>query len=233
MNIKNNLKYFKTSDRFRQAGIILLGAGMASLILGFIGLGFGFIFYILMSVCLPVGFIMYLVGSSWRSSDEDIDTQLKEATDGLEVDFDKNLRYSKRVLKNQQPNTLSGYNYRDGLLFTKSKLGEVRSSEYTKAIVYILSDELYINQRTVSLVSDNVENKVVEIPYTSIKKIEIVSENKEFVFGKKHFSVVDYQLLITYEEELKILLPIKNDIESDNYIIKLKRMVEDYKSQNS
>lgn len=201
-----------------------LGLGMA--IVGFLLLWFGwsYITYLISVVFIPVGVIMFIVSSSGRSSDSDIDNDVKRKTEGLEKDLGEDKKYSRKILKHIPPETVGGYEYEEGLMLTKAKNGSVRSSEYTKAVIYILSDCLYIPRRTVSLVSEDVRDTLFEIPYEMIKGVEITREDKMLTFGKRTFNVKKTRLVISYGDGLTFSAPIHDDVNADALVDKITRI---------
>ena len=112
-----------------------------------------------------------------------------------------------------------------------SKNGSLRSSEYTKAIIYTLTDALYIHSKTVSVVSGEVKEATVEIPLLSITRFEIDSEEKTLAFMKKSFHVRDFRLFIEYSNGLSLSLPIVNSISSDKLVERVTRRIDEIKRQ--
>ncbi|MBO5204118.1 MAG: hypothetical protein J6B72_05865 [Clostridia bacterium] len=210
---KHNINYFKRGDSLKSAG---LGMAVVGLIL--LWMGWGYLSYILTCILLPTGLVLFFVGSTARSSDEDIDTDIKRLTEGLEVHLEDDRRYAKRVLSHMEPQVCEGYEYREGLMFTKARDGSVRSSEYTKAIIYMLSDGLYIVSRSFSLVSDEKRNSEVEIPYADISSVRIVRERASVAFGKKKFNARHARMVIEYGEGQVFSAPIHDDVNSDKRV---------------
>lgn len=217
MNIKQNTNYFKISDKFQRAAVLVLGGGVVSMLLAFFGLG-GFIFFTLAGLLLPVGFVMYLITTTQRATDEDIKVQIDQATAGMEVDLSKITRYQRRLIPGKEPRELSGFDYDDGLMFTKtSRTTDVVSSSYTKALLYQLKDEFYVVKRKISLVSEDVVNEVIEIPFENISSINYITENKSVSFGKNSYEVDYASIEIRYGEGLVLSLPIGKDVEAEAY----------------
>jgi hypothetical protein len=124
---------------------------------------------------------------------------------------------------------LKDFEYREGLMLTRSKSNSLRSSEYTKSILYFLTDGLYIVTRTFSLVEDNVRNAALEIPFLTMDKVEIVRETPTLHFGKKTFNTHYAHLVIRYEGDKVLNVPIHDDITADQLAERITRMVEDSK----
>lgn len=227
MNIKHNINYFKKSDSTKFVGIALV-------ILGFVlfYFGWGWISYILMTLSVPVGVVLFIVGSSGRSDESVIETCIEERTEGLEVELEKDIKYKHRILKHIPPEIVEGHEYNDGVMLKQAKSGVLRSSEYTKAIIYTLTDALYVNARTVSVVSEQIESTAVEIPFAMITNFAVEQEDKTLVFMNKSFSARPYRLVIEYGDGLSLSLPINNSVNSDVFVERTNNMIAEYKKSN-
>ncbi|MBE6577272.1 MAG: hypothetical protein E7653_03960 [Ruminococcaceae bacterium] len=216
MNVKHNVNYFKKSENLKYIGL-----GIA--LVGFIMLwvGFGWTSYILATVGLPTGLVLFFVGSAARSSEADIDECIKRETSGIEVSFEGDRHYEKRVLKQFPPVTVEGYEYDDGLMFKKAKNGKIRSSRYTKAVIYILSDRLYISECRVDLVGAPCEKRIVEIKYENLADTEIKREEKRVSFGKNSYAVKTCRLSVSYGEAESWSAPVNDDVGTDALVEKI------------
>ena len=225
MNIKQNINYFKISDKFSRASVLVLGGGVIAMLLAFFGLA-RFVGFMLAGVLLPVGFVMYLISTTQRATDEDIRVQIEQATTDMEVDLSKNTRYQRRIVTGKEPRVLSGFDYDDGLMFTKtSRTSDIISSSYTKALLYQLKDAFYIVRRKISLVSEDIVNEVIEIPFVNISSITYVTEKKTVTFRNKSYEVEVARIEIKYEENKVIYFPIAKDVEAEGYTEKLYKSV--------
>ena len=226
MNYKNNIGYFAKSDNMRSVGLCMLVGGFAALCLGF---ATSYILFIIGTILLIPGAVLYIIGAAGRSSDEDIKHCIERGCEGMEVELSEDRAYNKRILPKTEPEVLKDYEYREGLMLTRSKSNSLRSSEYTKTILYFLTDALYVVTRTFSLVEDNVRNATLEIPFLSTDKVEIVRETPTLHFGKKTFNAHYARLVIRYEGDKVLNVPIHDDITADQLAARITRMVEDSK----
>ena len=221
MNIKQNINYFKRSGSTRIVGIALV-------ILGFIlfYFGWGWISYIIMTASIPAGAVLFIIGSSGRSDESVIDTCIEECTKGLEVELEANIKYKNRIQKHIPPETIEGYEYTEGSMLRYAKNGSLRSSDYTKAIIYTLTDAICISARTISVISDEAKSFFVEIPFSSIKTFEIQQIDKSLTFMKKSFSVRPFRLVIEYDGGICLSLPINNSINSDRLVERINKEIK-------
>ena len=222
MNYKNNIGYFAKSDDMRVTGLGLLIGGFAALCLGF---ATSYILFIIGIVLLTPGIVLYIVGAAGRSTDEDIKSCIARGCEGMEVDLSEDRAYNKRILPKTEPEVLKDFEYREGLMLTRSKSNSLRSSEYTKSILYFLTDGLYIVTRTFSVVEDNVRNAALEIPFLATDKVEIVRETPTLHFGKKTFNTHYARLVIHYEDGKVLNVPIHDDITADQLAERIMKMV--------
>ena len=224
MNIKQNTNYFKISDKLSRAAVLVLGGGVASMLLAFFGLGH-YVCFILAGALLPVGFVMYLITTTQRATDDDIKVQIEQAVSGMEIDLTKNIKYQRRINPKAEPRELAGFDYDEGLMFTKSRMGNVISSSYTKALLYQLKDGFYITWRRISLVSEDVVNETIEIPFDEVRSIKYISEEKTVTYGKNSYVIEITKIEICYSENNIISFPIGKDVEAEFYIEKLNKAI--------
>ena len=220
MKIKNNVNYFA-----RKGTMKIVGAAMVALGFLLYFVGWGWIAYILMCVCIPAGAALFIIGSSGRASDEDIDEFIAVKMRDLDPGLDTDRRFSGRVVKGSEPIALEGYEYREGLMFAKTKSGSVRSSELVASVVYILTDAVYLIQRRISLISDEVEDSVRDIPFGDILSAELVEEAGSFTFNKNLFRVKAMHLRIQMKDGGEILIPVHDDMRSENAVSAINRVV--------
>ncbi len=207
MNVKHNINYFKKSENLK-----VIGLGVAIVSFAALWFGFGWISYILATVGLPTGLVLFFVGSAARSSEADLDECIRRETADIEVSFDGDRHYEKRILKQFAPIPVEGYEYDDGLMFKKAKNGKIRSSKYTKAIIYVLSDRLYISERRVNLVAEATEKNIVELKYENVTSVDIVREEKSVSFGKNSFKVKICRLAVTCGDGSVWSVPTNDDV---------------------
>jgi hypothetical protein len=223
MDFKHYINYFKKNENMK-----LIGGGI--LIVGFISIWLRLGFLWLLSVMLiPAGFVMFIVGSGGRASEADIDKYISDNMDKLEVDLSEDRHYRKRILEHIPAREVEGYLYDEGVMLKKAKNSSIRSSKYTKAIFYTLSDELYITRRTISIVSTEKENETVEIPYDTLTNVEIVRQRGTKKDGKKAFLVKETFIKISYGEGESFVTPIHDDITADEFAEQILKQVKAYK----
>lgn len=227
MDFKHYINYFKKNENMK-----FIGGGI--LIVGFIiiWLGYGLL-YLLSVMLVPAGFVMFIIGSGGRASEADIDKYISNNMDKLEVDLSEDKHYRRRILEHIPARELEGYLYDEGVMLKKAKNSSIRSSKYTKAIFYILSDELYITRRTISIVSNDKENETVEIPYDTLTNVEIVRQRGTKRDGKKAFLVKETFIKISYGEGESFTTPIHDDITADEFAEQILKQVKAYKDEKS
>ncbi len=225
MENKHNLNYFKKSGWQRPLGFGLLIAGLLLL-----WLGWSYFSYILCIIFIPSGVTLFLIGSSIRSTDEEIDEFIKKNLADFNVRLDEDRNYSKRILKHIPPETLEAYRYEDGLMFTKTKTGSVRSSEYVSSVVWVLCDGLYIASRNVSIVSGEVKNSVYELKYADVKDVEIIRTKKTLKYAGRIFEVNDVRLCIGCADGLSVELTSPDTVGADQLVEKIKLVKEKFLS---
>lgn len=228
MNLKHNLNYFKKSDSLKFIGIGLIALGLFMLLFGW-----SYATYIVMAVSIPGGLVLFIVGSSGRSSDSDIDSDINSQLEGLCADFENDKKRGRKVIKSATPAEISGNSYADNVLITKAKNSSIKSSDFTKSVIYFLDNELYIISRTVSVIENNIRNSEIDIEYDKIENVEITREKKVFTSGKKNFTVNITLLCITYGGGQLFSSPIHDDIEADQLAEKINKQIALYKQSRN
>ena len=227
MEFKHYINYFKKNENMKFIGGAILIVGFFS-----IWLRLGFLWF-LSTLLIPAGFLMFILGSGGRASEADIDKYISNNMDKLEVYLSEDKHYRRRVLDHITPRETEGYLYDEGVMLKKAKNGSIRSSKYTKAIFYVLSDELYITRRTISIVSDEKENETVEIPYDTLTGVEIVRQRGTKRDGKKSFLVKETFIKITHGNGESFITPIHDDITADEFAELILKQTKAYKASQA
>lgn len=222
-NYKNFINYFKRSDGTASLGMgLLIGGG----VLFWLGWSFLWIFFYIGVPMIPVGLALYIYGTTGRSDENELNQIVKNHTDAISfADLKESAEYRKRIPKKCVEETFGGYAFSDNVLIKKAKSGAIVSSEYTAAKMLILTDALYIRLHSFSFVSDEEHKSEIEIPFSSIGKIEIERQSKQYQIDKKELVAKSCFLVIDHEG-VQTRLPRKDDIYADELIVTLKRLLE-------
>ena len=216
-----HLKYFCGDDKLRSTGAILMAtSGILFLWNWFIW--FFTVFYFLMFLLFPVGLVLFIVGSIGRTADEDIDKIIATLSAQADVDREKDAALLRRLRQRPLPQTLTGYDYSDGLMFRKTKNNVVRSEIYHKATLLPLEDALCILYAKVNIPCETVEKGMLELPYEDIEDMRVVSERRTIRFSKRSFSVLDSRLEIFSNGKMLLSLPAKENAALDEFVEELK-----------
>lgn len=219
---KLNVNYFKKTDSMRAIGLAMSIVGIVFLWLGW---NLYYILFLISLICLPAGLAMFFVGSARRSTDEDIETDIKNRTYGIVKDLSDDKHMVRKMLRNLPPVVIEGYEFSEGLMFTKAKNSQIRSSEYTATAVHILSDMLHVDRRTVCLTTEENREGSYDIPYESVKNVYISREKKTVSFGKNTYNVHDTRFCVDYGEGLTLSVPIHDDMDADALVEKIKNQM--------
>lgn len=222
-----SINYFVKTNTLKFVGAGLLIGGL----LAFWIIGFGIIGYLIPAVCVPTGFVLFLIGSSGKTNDADIDSVITQKMSGLVIEIEHEKHYQLKLLKHLKEVTIEGYRFYDGVMIKKLKDSSLRTPDFTRSIVKILKDSLYIVSRDISLIKDDaVVNSTYEIPYEDIKLVEIEREQKRVVFNNNTYMTKPCYLHIVFGEN-EIRLPIVDAITSDDLVDNIKRQMGLYFEQ--
>lgn len=223
-SFKDHINYFKKTDTLKYVGGVMAVLGVLLYMFGW-----SYVSYIIATVFLPAGGVLFLIGSSGRASDSDMKEYIVKRTEGMEPDLENDPSIKKRILKQLPVEVVEGYEYKDGVMVTKAKDGSVRTSEYTRSLVYPLTDAVYVVSRSISLISDDTQDSAVEVPYSQIRDIRLEKNNIRLSFGKKVFRVGDVRFVIEYDGDKIISLPARDNASLDSFMETLKRTVSSAK----
>ena len=221
--LKRNLHYFTKSDTPLYVGIGLVAVGVALFFLGY-----GYVSYVIASVCAPVGLVLALIGASRRVTDADIDNCVAKLTENMEVDLVENPKFAKRMLKHIPMLRVQNYVYDQALAHKYAKSGSIRSEKLECALIYALDTELYIVHRRVSLLKDECDTQVYEIPYTEIGCMEITEKQTSLSFGKNTRTVTSSFLHIAAKTPFE--LPMQSNADLDEFLVRVKRVIAESKT---
>jgi len=224
-DVKKNANYFTKTDTLKFIGIgLMILSGLLFLF------GWGYVTYIIMSISLPAGFLCFILGSLSTVSEADIKAYIERQSKGTEKPFEDNPKLSKRLLKLPAPLSCEGFIFDGEIMLKKSKNGSMQSSNYAKAILYPLDTALFISYRKFSVISDELEQKCLEIPYSEITSIRLSESLKELSFNKKLFRVKDFTVIIERKNEEPISLPSQSDVQTENFISEINGLIEKAKN---
>ena len=220
---KNYINYFKRSDSIASIGMGILAAGGLMFLLGW--WFFWLLFYIGVPM-IPIGLVIYLYGTSGSADENDLKKIIKNNADAITFeDIKDSHEYRQRLPKKPIEETFDGYTFSDNVLIKKAKSGAMVSSEYLCAKMLVLNDALYIRSRSFSFVADENHESEIEIPFSSIEKVEIERQVQNFQVNKKELVVKTCFFVITHEG-VQTRLPRKDDIYADELIVTLNRLLK-------
>ena len=222
-NYKPFINYFKRSDATAPLGMGMLVGGV---ILLWLGWSFYWLFFYFGVTMLPIGFGIYLYGTTGRSDENELNKIIKKNTDDISfADIKENSEFRRRMSKNPTEETFGGYIFGDNVLMKKAKSSAMVSSEYVCAKMLILTDALYIRSCSFSFIADEKHESGLEIPFSSIEKVELERQTQTFQVDKKEFVVKTCFFVITHEG-VQTRLPRKDDIYADELIVTLNRLLK-------
>ncbi len=220
---KHFINYFKRPDSIASTGMGLLIAGGTLLLLGW---WFFWIFFYIGIPMLPVGFVLYIYGSSGCADENELKKIIKENTDALSFsDVKEAAEFRKRLPKNATEEDFGGYVFNENVLIKRAKSGAIVSSEYFSGKMLILNDALLVRSRSFSFVADELRENALEIPFSTIEKVELERESKTFPVGKKELLVKTCALVISHEG-VQTKLYRKDDIYADELLVTLNRLLK-------
>lgn len=217
-----NLNYFTKKDTLKYIGLTILFLGLYSL-----AFGWGIVSYILAILGSPTGIILFIVSTTRKSSEVDIENDLELKLKYFDIELENERKYFLKLIKNQKDIVIDGYIYKDGMPLKTLRSGVIRSNEFVRSKIRIMTDRLYILTRRVDLIESEANDTVYEIEYDNIKNLEISREKKVISFNGKEFNTKSTAFVITTENDV-YSFPIVDAITSDDLIDNIKRHINTY-----
>jgi hypothetical protein len=143
---------------------------------------------------------------------------------GRAVEDDKH--FERKIQARLQKHTVSGYEYREGVMLRQDKSGKLRASLFTKSRIYPFREAVCVASRTVSLIDSETSEWTEEIPFSTIECLRVSREERQLSFGNKQFAVKDIRLLIERTEGEAVSLPMREDLELEEFLETLNKQIE-------
>ncbi|MBQ9744785.1 MAG: hypothetical protein IJW19_06655 [Clostridia bacterium] len=220
MNKKQHENFFKKNDL-----ILLIGAAM--LVIGAILLTVGKRRWIApCCILMAIGVVIFIIGTTIRVNEKEMRALLAKKLEGFDLSLDTLAVNERRVLRDAKTEVTESFEYDDTTMLRKTK-NDIFSSKYTKTAIFPLTDAFIVRTRTVSLVSDEVKNRRIEMPYDSITELRVVREDKKLTFNKKEFNITTDHLVIRYSNGYKFSTPLHVDVKSKEIADRLLKIMNE------
>ncbi len=221
MNKKQHENYFKRNDVLLFIGALMLLIGAGLILVGKRR------WVMPCCIVMAIGAVIFIVGTTIRVSEKEILAYLARQLEGFDLSFNTLAVHERRVIRDAQPIVVENYDYEQGDMLRKTKNGIV-SSRYMKTAIFTLTDAFIVRSRMVSLVSGEIKNKRIEIPYDSVEEIKVIREEKKLTFNNKEFDLTTDKLLIRYGNGYKFITPLHVDIKSKELEEKLHKIIANH-----
>lgn len=234
--MKTTKNHTKNANYFKKSGMVGTVGGALLALSGVLAiLGFGFFFwnaftYLTMSFSLVAGLVLMLFGTLTRASEKDLDSELEYLLRDVDANPERDLKASSRLLPNLSVEIFEGYEYKQGVMLRKDKNGKLRSSQYTRAVLYPQEQRLTVRYRQVSFVSPQYAEKTIEIPYAEITSIELREEARRLTFGKQDFSVSAVTLELKWGNN-RLALPAERNLRTEKFVEKIQKKLGESRSE--
>ena len=122
---------------------------------------------------------------------------------------------------------VQNYVFDDALTHKYGKSGTIRTEKLEIALLYPLDTTLYVVHRRFSLLADECNTEVYEIPYAEIESMEIIEQQTKLTFGKNTRTVTYSTLCILGTEPLA--LPMQSNADTDEFVSRMRRVLAESK----
>ena len=222
---KKHQNYFKRGDTMKITAVAIMVVSLALFLFGW-----SYLSYIQFFVAMPAGIALLVVHFMTTAGEEDIVRYAEKATEEISLAKLEESDRKKKPATTWAPIATDGYEYPENVLVRRGKKGILRSSQYTKALLYPLDSGVGVMGTTVSVVSEQIENFSTEIPYANIRSISLAQEIHRIPVGKKSMSVTAHRLVIEYGENETLSVPMHDSVDTDAWIAKVQGLAEKSKT---
>lgn len=217
---KNFINYFKRWDGFGSLGVILMVIGVFCLMFGH-----SYLSYFLMVGLTPLGLAFFLYSGIGRAHEGDFAHTVDECMERIAFrEVEETPHFRRRYFKEPEVFSFSDFVMREGVMVKRRKSGHLCSSRYLCAKIMLLTDAFYAKVREFSFVSDEKTERIEEILFESLERIEIVRGTCPIDFGKATYLAKTCELVFTYDGGKTLSLPVKDDIYAEEFAEKLLRI---------
>lgn len=214
---RSHVNYFKRTNLLKYIGLGLLALSAL--------LFFFYISYALMCLSFVTGLALLFLNSFDRADESDIDVYIRSKMHGLAAKPKNEKLFARRQRKELAVFECEGHVVLDGLMLKRSKDGTLRTSKFTKYLIYPLDTAILICYRTVSVISDEVKEGELELLYKDITAFQSVTEELRLTFSKKEFEVKRSTLRIESLTAPPIELPVQISTATDTFVDKINALI--------
>lgn len=203
MDFKQNEKYFRSNNTHFYIGIAMLAVGVALVVLQRAFWLYFYLFTIGLALAV-IGALLAFVPKWGRSSDKDIDEQIKNETDGyLKKKIDELALYGA-LSPNADSIVIAGYIFdSENALVRRGLDGKIRASEYSVAAIIITKNSVVTSKKTFSLTDDRKSEETNEFLFTDTDRVEVTDRMTEFHDGKNNCEMKTSEFVI-YREGINV-----------------------------
>ena len=203
MDFKQNEKYFRSNNTHVYIGIAMLAVGVALVVLQRAFWLYFYLFTIGLALAV-IGALLAFVPKWGRSSDKDIDEQIKNETDGyLKKKIDELALYGA-LSPNADSIVIAGYIFdSENALVRRGLDGKIRASEYSVAAIIITKNSVVTSKKTFSLTDDRKSEETNEFLFTDTDRVEVTDRMTEFHDGKNNCEMKTSEFVI-YREGINV-----------------------------
>ena len=224
MDYKKNLNYFINKRLWLYSGAGLIALGLI-LMFGPFGDRDNFrILYILSVLSLVAGGVAFTASVTTRSTDKTIDEAIQSAYKYFDEEKLEKFDLYKRQLTYIQSVELADYEYYEGSMIRRDRMGHYRTDLYRKMHVYFTDHTLCIVYTSVSLIKEEKTDRDIEIPYADIKKAYLEDKTFNYTYGKKDVAITLPVLYIECENGDVHTYQVRSDLEVETMVEDINRL---------
>ena len=215
------LGYFNSKSTMKYIGVSLL---VLCIILFYFGRGY--ITYVLMCMSMVAGLVITLISTLGKASESDIDAYIESRTVDLEYKATNEKAFLQKRQKHLDVITGGAFEIIPGSPIKRGKDGSIRTTSYTKHIIYPLETGIAVVYRKVSLLGDETTEAQFELSFADLTDFRIESEPVKLTYAQTTVEANRDILVIGGTGIDTVRLPTHSDASTDEIVSRILRLKE-------
>lgn len=225
--MKRKSEYDKFLGYFNsKPGAKYIGIGLLALCVVLFFFGRGYITYVLMCASMTAGLIITLISTLGKAGESDIDAYIASKTSDLEYKAINEKAFMQKKQKHMEQVIGGAFELAEGEPMKRGKDGVIRTTGYTKHIIYPLDSGIAVAYRRVSLLGDEVADGQFELSFAELREFRVESEPVTLSYGQAVIETRRDLLVIGGEGVETVKLPTHSDAATDELVTRIWHLKE-------
>lgn len=230
MNYKYNLKYFTSKNWPLPLGSAMMVIGLIPTALQIMGVN-GMMFFTSIGILAAfAGAIIVAFTLGGKTNDAEFTEQVQRVTKDMHDSALKKLGLEEKhikVLPLYDPYNFGEYDFTgsEELMVRRGKDGKIRSSFYSKTLLFFTTDKLCVYRQRFSFLNEYNEFFLDVFPYTEIDSVFVTDGEYKTQWEKNNITVKYVMFNVKNNAGKVITMPAQNDADLDKLIMNIMKLI--------